>query len=761
MIVYRMDIKSKINKYLLLDFFSPAYLISIAVLAVVLFYSLFFEIRTLSERPASLYPAVSFNEGWRMISPAGDETEAVIPGELRSEGGMLRMDNVLPGDIKPGYYAAFRADRQATDIFIDGSLRRSCSEDGRYHVFVRLTPEDAGKTISVRFRNKSLPERVPVYEIYLGEETGIWQKIARGSLGMMAMAVVGLAASVLLLIASLYLSVRDHFMNELIFLSLTGIAFGFWEIMSNITFQFFFDSTAQPYYLSCSIACFMQIPFIVYVDLLKEHRYSYILDPLFAVDIIFGFLMIILNGTGILTFNDTGVLIAIMQMITGGTIAVVFRTDVKRGFVRSYQVILTGFFIFAVTNTLEFLRFLFFPLRGLAGISALGVAGLITFAVLNSLVEYSRIRSERDTALRLKTLRSSFLAAMSHEIRTPINSIISLNDAILQEEKDEKVLFNSRMIRDSSKELLLLVNDILDISRIEAGKFTPASSPFRISGCVAHAVSSCSDRAKVAGLRLVSDGPFEGEPVYMGDDKRIEVVLQNLITFFTAGRQREKASLAESLSEEISITVRHEEGGVFITVSCIPEGVRNMGVLGDRDIFTHTADAILKSLGSRLEEEKKESVTSAFGLSLSLSAAPAGVEPPREKQSADGFPDLTGVSILAVDDQDVNRFMLRKMLGKAGAEVSLASSGQEAVELTLLKHFDLVLMDVRMPGMSGTEAMRRIKTQSRVPVVAFTASNDLAEQEDLVKQGFDTFISKPVEPAVLFAIIKLLLEDRT
>ena len=742
------------NRLFFRDFFNPVYVISLVILMAAVFYVSFSELRIRGAGAARSYEVSDFNEGWQQIYADGEAAVVKIPGRLRPSDGLVRIDNVIPDSVVSGYYAAVRADWQAVDIYINDILRKSYAGNDRRYVFVELRPEDSGGSISIRLRNRSVTGTAPVYDILYGEGAGIWYRISQSSAFMISLAVVAFAASSLLFLAVLYLSFRDRRLNELIFLSITGMGFGMWGILSNVMVQFLPVSTVAAFDASFYVACFMQAPLTVYVDRVNEHRFSVYLETVFQIYMGIGILLSLLNLTGIASFTLTWPVVVAVQFIAGLSLLVTFRIDMKRGGEQSFRIIYLGVLANGVGNTLELLRVLFFPLRNLAGISSLGIIALIIFAVLNTLVGYSRTRSERDAAVRLKELRSSFLAAMSHEIRTPINSIIGLNDAILQEEKDEKILINSRMVRDSSRELLLLVNDILDISRIEAGRFKPVPIPMRLSESISSVKEACSDRAGAAGLDIDISGVSDDGRLVEGDAKRIESVLQNLVTFFTAGSRGSQPHGAGKTRGDIIISAYSDERETHISVTCASVRIKNGGVLGKRDIYSYSAAVILGCLGSELEEQLSDGMTDGFSFALTLPPAAVRGEEGSSGQEDPGGQGLSGIRVLAVDDQDVNRLMFKRMIEKAGALVKTASSGREAVEMVTSEDFDIILMDVRMPEMSGPEAMKAVRMIKELPVVAFTADNDPVEHEKLLKQGFDSVLTKPVEPEELYSAIR-------
>ncbi len=377
----------------------------------------------------------------------------------------------------------------------------------------------------------------------------------------------------------------------------------------------------------------------------------------------------------------------------------------------------------------------------------------------------------RERALRaaeqLARTRSEFIANMSHEIRTPLNGVMGFA-AIGMRHADNPAKARDAFakIDASGKRLLGVINDILDFSKIEAGKMQVSSTRFDIHTLVRHTVELLEDRMHAKGLSLQLDLAADLPDACMGDEMRIRQVLLNVLS--------NAVKFTESGGVTLSI-VRENGTLVFTTVDT------GIGMSKEQiaDLFTpfYQADSsssrkyggtglglvisqrLLGLMGGDITVDSVlgQGTRVVFRVPLTLPDSPP-TDSPTQSESATTIDAraLAGLSILAVDDESINRMVLEEILSAAGARVTLAEGGQEAVDCVRQgEGFDLILMDLQMPGLGGyaaTEIIHRIAPG--IPVVAQTAHAFAAERERCLAAGMKAHVTKPFDPEALIDIVR-------
>ncbi|MCA0372082.1 MAG: response regulator [Proteobacteria bacterium] len=371
--------------------------------------------------------------------------------------------------------------------------------------------------------------------------------------------------------------------------------------------------------------------------------------------------------------------------------------------------------------------------------------------------------------------KSSFLAQMSHEIRTPLNGVLGMTAALSRTDMDDRQRRLLAVIQESGDTLLALLNDVLDLAKIEAGKLEIEEIDFNVRDIVNSAEAIFSTRAHDKGLSFSVAIKDCADVWCVGDPTRLRQILYNLmsnaIKFTNEGQVRVEVNgnkCDDNASIDLSFTV-HDSG-----IGMDEEGLSRLFQRFSQADSTTTRKfggtglglAICKELammmGGNIEVVSELGVGTSFTLKLH---APLGKAPPEtdaatfEQSLEANENNAANLRILAAEDNANNRLVLKMFLEQVGITPTFVENGKLAVDAWLNDNFDVILMDVQMPIMSGPEAsseIRRLEREmgrSRTPIIALTANAMTHHVQECLKSGMDAHVSKPIRPDLLFAAI--------
>lgn len=375
----------------------------------------------------------------------------------------------------------------------------------------------------------------------------------------------------------------------------------------------------------------------------------------------------------------------------------------------------------------------------------------------------------RLTAESASRAKSEFLARMSHEIRTPMNGVIGMATLGLDRARDSDIRECFEVIDQSAHALLGIINDILDISRVEAGKLRVEEQPFRIKEVVRGVVMSLGTLGRQREVKLTEEMSNQIPEIIQGDALRVTQVLTNLVgnaVKFTqpGGTVTVRLTRVEHRGPWLQLAVI--DSGIGIPAS-IQNRIFEAFEQGDGSIarrFGGTglglaiAASLVSLMGGTIRCESKEGVGSTFLVELPCREGVIAESLERETRPLpqEGIDTQNKRRVLVVEDNRVNQLVTQKILEGAGYEVVTAEDGEAALSRWREEPFDLVLMDCQMPRVDGFEATRRIRTEERngyTPIVALTAHAMEEERHKCLTAGMDDFVTKPIERHQLLEVI--------
>jgi|GEM_PF-2827088 len=358
--------------------------------------------------------------------------------------------------------------------------------------------------------------------------------------------------------------------------------------------------------------------------------------------------------------------------------------------------------------------------------------------------------------------RDLFLANMSHEMRTPISGIIGMTHLLSLTHPTPEQHKYLNAVKFSADTLLVLISDVLDFAKIESGKIEFERFPFRIRDVLRGLVDTLSFQAKEKGLSLVSALDDSLPETLIGDPVRLHQILLNLvgnaIKFTDSGEVSVHAGRAERTLDRECVRFVVSDTGIGISTEnqahIFDRFTQVNGgsgrTLGGAGLGLSIVRELVEGLGGRIEVESKQGAGSAFTVVLPFEEISDAFTSRNQDGAAQSLDiSLRGSKILVVEDNEINRFVIRCLLEKWGACIEVAGNGHRALEFLREQSFDLVLMDIQMPEMDGYDTARAIRRDLGLldlPVLALTASTLTEDRDRITDAGMNDLIFKPFDP---------------
>ena len=750
------------------------------------------EMNLSAENQMESFGCIDFSDGWMWIKEDGTKVPANLPGKNEVErGDTMVIENVLPEYLEDNLYMCLRSSKQETKIYIDGELRQSYStEDTRpfgrvsavAYVYVCLSSEDVGKNIRIEMSTDSSYTGV-LHEVFYGEMIDIWKYFFEKGGVELIIALFVLILGLASIVISIALKMCYHKKIEMEYLGWGLFLAAIWIISNSVFRQMIFPNISVISDIAFFMIMLLSVPFMLYLNQVQNERYAKVYLVAIVANFIDFVICTALHVGNVIDFSDS---IKVMVTTAGASISLIGITmiiDVVTGKIKEYLLVALGILGVCLSAVVQIILYFKWTTQFSGSIIAVAMVLVLIISFINTIKDIFGIEKEKQKAVLSNQAKGKFLANMSHEIRTPINAILGMDSMILRECEDDSIKEYAMNIQNAGQTLLYLINDILDFSKIESGKMEIIPVEYEFSSIIHDVVTMIMVKANDKGLYMNVNVDSNLPCKMLGDEIRIRQILVNLLT--NAVKYTKEGGLTLTIDGEIdeeyaTLYFEVKDTGIGIKKEDLSklferferiEEERNRNVEGTGLGMSITLQ-LLKLMDSELKVESVYGEGSVFSFELQqkiIDKEPIGNLEERIKNLATQYVYnarfvAPNARLLVVDDNMINRKVFISLLKETRVRIDEAESGMEFLEMIKENHYDIIFLDHMMPEMDGIEALHRMMDMSEheckdVPVIALTANAISGAREMYLKEGFNDFLSKPIQTDKLEEMIEKYLPN--
>jgi PAS domain S-box-containing protein len=388
----------------------------------------------------------------------------------------------------------------------------------------------------------------------------------------------------------------------------------------------------------------------------------------------------------------------------------------------------------------------------------------ISAELATEIAEEAKINAENSTVIAENAVKAKqqFLSNMSHEIRTPMNAIIGFTKVILRTDLTEKQKEYLNAIKISGDALIVLINDILDLAKVDAGKMTFEKTPFKMKSSISAMLHLFENKIQEKNLKLVTEYDSKIPTVLVGDPIRLHQIILNLVSnaikFTFKGKITVSVDLLHEDDDKVILKFAVTDTGIGISEEKIGTIFENFqqATSGTSRLYggTGLGLAIVKQLiepqGGTIRVNSIIHEGSTFSFTLPFQKTNVDIELENELAEIDS--EMKNIKVLVVEDIALNQLLMKTLLDDFGFERDIAENGKIAIEKLQENDYDIILMDLQMPEMNGFEATKYIRNtmHSTIPIIALTADVTTVDGDKCKAVGMNDYIAKPVDERVLY-----------
>ncbi|MCR5098582.1 MAG: response regulator [Lachnospiraceae bacterium] len=718
---------------------------------------------------------------WVLVLDDGSEIPIELPGRV---DGDVVLRTILPKDLNRNISVVacrgmdmqiyvgdeLRTDYTIEDYALFGDRSSEC------YVMAPVYTDDGGKPLTIYLSYNS----GIVYEVLVGTRWGIIHNLFT-QYGAELMVGLGLLLlSLICLVAAVAYEIIHKRYLEMEHLAL-GVLIGACWVMSNSIFRQFYSRNMSimsdtPFLM----VILMPIPFLVFINSLQNGRFSKLIGAASFLAVADFVVCISLFLSGKVTLLQSFPISALCALIC---IIVMFTTlviDFIRHEIYSYRYVAVGFVLLAIAAVFQILMYQFAHNGVFSGLfMAIGLFAFQICAIIHTIKQLIGIRLVANEALMASKAKDDFLANMSHEIRTPLNGILGMDEMIIRDTRESRIKKYALDIKSAGNTLLSLINDILDLSKIEAGSFEIIPIQYDIASVINDVINITRTRAVSKDLGYNITVAEDTPSVLYGDEIRIRQVMLNIINnaikYTPSGHIDINISTKETIQPEVvtliisvsdtGMGIKDEDKDKLFSSFQRLDEKKNRNIEGT-GLGLHITYRLVDMMEGRIEVQSVYGEGSTFSIYVPQTvvnhepigdfskAVSAHVKNMELEESTLLAPDAR---ILVVDDNDMNLDVMDGLLRDTKAKVDLVSSGMECIEKVAETKYDCILLDQMMPEMNGEMTLKELKSRDILgdtPIIALTADAIVGARENYLNMGFTDYLSKPVKYEKLEAALK-------
>lgn len=656
---------------------------------------------------------------------------------------------------------------------------------------VPIAAGDAGKKITITFTTLQNDGSPTIQKIYLGEKTAILYYLVRQSWVSLLMSAAMISLGLVLLFYFMFIRKKDDWASGYHYMGLYILSTGCWFLSQSEVRQILFNNVLYVRNLEFFSLMMIGIPFIMTIDHIEGKRYHSMALAFCAGILATEAVITLLAFTGVFHFLQ---MLWVIQLTFLAAIAYAFITfallyrQENAVFCQLIDIII-GHVILMCSGLAEVIAMFLIGTKYQGDFLSTGALIFSVIMVNSQARGYHLLQEEKQTAEARDRAKSEILTSMSHEIRTPINAVLGMDEMILRESDNEQITAYALDIQSAGRNLLAIVNDILDFSRIESGHMEITEAEYDLGSFLNDIINLFRFRAEKKGIAFEVHVSESLPSHLIGDEFRIRQVVINLLGNAVKYTNKGKVELIvlpvagyrggnETFSLQISVRdtgvgIREEDKARLFTKFERLDPLRNRGVEGT-GLGLAISGQLVKLMHGRFEVNSEYGVGSTFTVEIPQKRCTTDqignfeeryrkfTAPVARYKESFRAPEA---AVLVVDDNEMNLKLMQGLLKRTQVKVTFCGGGEEALRIVESQQFDLIFMDHLMPDLDGIETLHRMQQQPvnccrNTPVIALTANAISGMKEMYLKEGFTDYLSKPIDGLLLEKMVMQYLPRR-